>query len=171
MSMSFRDGTGTRRIPVVAFDGSSPRRPATGRCPTTRHEEAQGATQGCSGSEASRVPEEEEQASTQKDQKGPDSNRPNFLSNDEVLRLQDYEPGKDMGKDWYDWRIMHLVDRVNYLTDLLDHHQIPHSLVEFSKWQDVGLSQQRADLARDALIEDADRPSLVEFGLSQHPEV
>jgi hypothetical protein len=53
------------------------------------------------------------------------------------LRLQDYEPGKDMGMDWYTWRIMHLVDRVNYLTDLLDHHQI----------------------------------SLVEFGLSQHPEV
>jgi hypothetical protein len=87
------------------------------------------------------------------------------------LTLDDYEPCKDMGMDWYTQRIMHLVDRVNYLTDLLDHHQIPHSLVEFSKWQDVGLSQQRADLARDALIEDADRPSLVEFGLSQHPKV
>ena len=37
----------------------------------------------------------------------------------EVLRLQDYEPGKDMGKDWYDWRIIHLVDEINRLTDLL----------------------------------------------------
>jgi hypothetical protein len=24
-----------------------------------------------------------------------------------------------MGKDWYDWRIIHLVDEVNRLTDLL----------------------------------------------------
>jgi hypothetical protein len=35
------------------------------------------------------------------------------------LRLQDYEPGKDMGMDWYMWRIIHLVDEVNRLTDLL----------------------------------------------------
>ena len=41
------------------------------------------------------------------------------------MTLQDYEPGKDMGMDWYTWRIMGLVDRVNYLTDLLDEHQVP----------------------------------------------
>jgi hypothetical protein len=35
------------------------------------------------------------------------------------MDLQDYEPGKDMGMDWYMWRIIHLVDEVNRLTDLL----------------------------------------------------
>ena len=36
--------------------------------------------------------------------------------------LQDYEPGKDMGKDWYVLRIMYLIDQVNRLTDLLKSH-------------------------------------------------
>ena len=57
--------------------------------------------------------------------------------------------------DWYTWRIIHLVDEVNRLTDLLSNCR----------------EQAAADHARDALIEDADRLSLVEFGLSQHPEV
>jgi len=32
--------------------------------------------------------------------------------------LQDYEPGKDMGKDWYILRIMYLIDQVNHLTEV-----------------------------------------------------
>ena len=52
------------------------------------------------------------------------------------MRLQDYEPGKDMGMDWYMWRIMHLVDEVNRLTDLLSNC----------------CEQAAADHARDALI-------------------
>jgi hypothetical protein len=39
------------------------------------------------------------------------------------MDLQDYEPGKDMGMDWYMWRIVHLVDEVNRLTDLLSSEQ------------------------------------------------
>lgn len=41
-------------------------------------------------------------------------------------RLQDYEPGKDMGMGWYTKRIFGLVDEVNRLTCLLDTHHIPH---------------------------------------------
>ena len=41
-------------------------------------------------------------------------------------RLRDYEPGKDMGMDWYTKRIFGLVDEVNRLTCLLDTHKIPH---------------------------------------------
>jgi len=40
--------------------------------------------------------------------------------------LQEYEVGKDMGKDWYTTRIMHLVDQNNHLTNLLNTHNIPH---------------------------------------------
>lgn len=44
----------------------------------------------------------------------------------EFHRLQEYEPTKDMGMDWYTQRIFGLVDEINRLTTLLDTHQIPH---------------------------------------------
>ena len=40
--------------------------------------------------------------------------------------LQEYEPGRDMGQDWYTKRIHYLVDQNNHLTDLLNTHKIPH---------------------------------------------
>ena len=39
------------------------------------------------------------------------------------MTLDDYEPGKDMGMDWYTRRIMHLVDEVNRLRDLLSEYE------------------------------------------------
>jgi hypothetical protein len=42
---------------------------------------------------------------------------------DSTYSLDDYEPCKDMGMDWYTKRIMHLVDQNNHLTDLLKAHE------------------------------------------------
>jgi len=39
------------------------------------------------------------------------------------LDLKDYEPGKNMGMDWYTWRIIHLVDEVNRLKNLLSNYE------------------------------------------------
>ena len=39
------------------------------------------------------------------------------------MDLKDYEPGKDMGTDWYTWRIIHLVDEVNRLKNLLSNYE------------------------------------------------
>ena len=55
-----------------------------------------------------------------------DKNPSSQLPDGYFYRLQDYEPGKDMGMDWYTKRIFGLVDEVNRLTCLLDTHQIPH---------------------------------------------
>jgi S-methylmethionine-dependent homocysteine/selenocysteine methylase len=40
--------------------------------------------------------------------------------------LRKYEIGRDMGQDWYQKRIMYLIDENNRLTDLLNTHKIPH---------------------------------------------
>ena len=77
------------------------------------------------------------------------------------MRLQDYEPGKDVGKDWYVWRIIHLVDEVNRLTDLLSIYEAPAVTSPFRTYGEImeaqrekrGLAEQAAaDHARDALI-------------------
>ena len=70
-------------IPVVVSGGCFPTKRDTGS--RSGHEETQATTQGGSGSEASRLPEEEEPASDEESQERSDTDWADFLSTHEVL--------------------------------------------------------------------------------------
>ena len=62
------------------------------------------------------------------------------------------------------WRIVHLVDEINRLTDLLSNRKDSATASSSRTYDEIMNAQweQRADLARNALIEDVDRPSMLD---------